>query len=200
LGFLEESCTLRPLNNNLLDQAKPFICDDADLNDFFANDCINYNNELLGRTYCFTFDEEPSRIVCAFTVSNDSIKAKLLPKSSKRRVGKDISHVKRGIKSYPAVLIGRLGVATDFSGKGIGKELMNFIKAWFIDGANKTGCRFVVVDAYNSPKVLSYYTKNDYKFLFSLENEEKEYSAITTDQPLATRLLYYDLILLAKSE
>lgn len=102
------------------------------------------------------------------------------------------------MKSYPAVLIGRLGVAQSFEGKGVGKELMNFIKAWFIDGANKTGCRFVVVDAYNRPKILLYYQKNGYKPLFDSEQEEKEYSAIQSEDQLETRLFFFDLILLLK--
>ncbi|MEQ8583080.1 MAG: GNAT family N-acetyltransferase [Marinoscillum sp.] len=198
MSFLEDHCTLRLLNQELLDTCSPFICDDADLNDFFINDCIAYNNELLGRTYCFTLDTDPSQIVCAFTVSNDSIKARLLPKPSKNRLNRNVNNQKRGLKSYPAVLIGRLGVAQSFEGRGIGKELMDFIKAWFIDGANKTGCRFVVVDAYNQPKVLSYYKKNGYQSLFHSEEEEKEYSAIQSDDQLETRLLFFDLILLIK--
>ncbi|MEQ9304937.1 MAG: GNAT family N-acetyltransferase, partial [Marinoscillum sp.] len=151
---------------------------------FFANDCIAYNDELLGRTYCFTLDDHSAQIVCAFTVSNDSIKAKLLPKPSKNRVNRNVNNQKRGLKSYPAVLIGRLGVAKSYENRGIGKELMDFIQAWFIDGANKTGCRFVVVDAYNRSKVLSYYEKNGYKPLFNSEEEEKEYSAIQSGDQL----------------
>jgi hypothetical protein len=31
--------------------------------------------------------------------------------------------------------------------------------AWFIDSGNKTGCRFVVVDAYNEERPIRYYQK-----------------------------------------
>lgn len=139
-------------------------------------------------------DKNPKEIVCAFTLSNDSIKAKLLPKPSKNRINRSITNQKRGLKSYPAVLIGRLGVCIDYEGKGIGKELMEFIKAWFIDENNKTACRFLVVDSYNEKKPLSYYSKNGFKFIFDNETDEKTYTGVITTDPLETRLMYFDLL------
>ncbi|WP_200859618.1 GNAT family N-acetyltransferase [Sphingobacterium paucimobilis] len=105
------------------------------------------------------------------------------------------------MKSYPAVLIGRLGVNKNFRNletedKSIGDQLMDFIKSWFIDKANKTGCRFIVVDAYNTVAPLKYYRRNGFAELFSSEDQEKEYTGIPEDTLLNTRLLYYDLILL----
>lgn len=89
-------------------------------------------------------------MVCAFTVSNDSIKVNTLPNNRKKKLVKSIPR-KKHFRSYTAVLIGRLGVNQNFKGIGIGKELMDFIKSWFIGSNNKTGCRFLVVDAYNEP-------------------------------------------------
>jgi hypothetical protein len=77
-----------------------------------------------------------------------------------------------------------------------GKQLMNFIKSWFIDGANKTGCRFIVVDSYNESTPLKYYSGNEFIPLFSTEEQEKEYTGIDSDAKLETRLLYFDLIIL----
>lgn len=73
---------------------------------------------------------------------------------------------------------------------------MNFIKSWFIDGANKTGCRFIVVDSYNEIKPLKYYSNNEFIPLFSNEEQEKEYTGIDSDAKLETRLFYFDLIML----
>ena len=92
-------------------------------------------------------DENPEIIICAFTISNDSIKTFNLPNARKKKVNKDIPRQKQ-MKSYPAVLIGRLGVHINYrlvndETYRTGKQLMNFIKSWFIDGANKTGCRFI---------------------------------------------------------
>jgi predicted N-acetyltransferase YhbS len=98
------------------------------------------------------------------------------------------------MKKYPAVLIGRLGVSTDFKRKGIGIDLMNLIKYWFINPNNKTGCRYIVVDSYNEEIPLEYYGKNGFIPMFTSEEQEKEYFNISTDRPLKTRLLYFDLI------
>jgi GNAT superfamily N-acetyltransferase len=196
VNFLNDKCTLSIFNQEILSTCEFFDCGHQDLNDFFQNEALNYSKELLGKSYCFTLDEAPQIIVCAFTVSNDSIKANLLPNSRKKKVSGNIPRSKH-FRSYPAVLIGRLGVNKAFSGKGIGKELMTFIKSWFIDAHNKTGCRFVVVDAYNEPGPLNFYLQNDFTFLFTTEAQEKEYTGLSPDRPLKTRLMYFDLIVLS---
>jgi hypothetical protein len=202
LGFLLTNCTFQIYNSELIDSCKPFDCDNSDLNDFFRNDALNYQSELLGKTYCFTLDENPQIIVCAFTISNDSIKTFLLPNSRKRKVIKDIPREKI-MKSYPAVLIGRLGVNKNYrfiegDSERTGKQLMDFIKSWFIDGANKTGCRFIVVDSYNEVGPLKYYAENNFVPLFSTDEQEKEYTGIPIEANLPTRLMYFDLIVLKR--
>lgn len=193
--MLSENCTFRPFNQEILDTCKSFDCGHEDLNDFFLNDCIPYSNDLIGKSYCFTLDENPETIVCAFTISNDSIKVADLPNARKKKVNELIAR-KKQFKSYPALLIGRLGVNLEFKGQGVGLELMNFIKAWFIDGQNKTGCRFIVVDSYNETGPLSFYIKCNFKTLFSTEEQEKEYLHMSHDEKLSTRLMYFDLIVL----
>jgi hypothetical protein len=201
LGFLLENCTLKIYDKSILQNCQPFDCDHPDLNDFFANDVLNYSMELLGKTYCFVLDDDPSVIVCAFTISNDSIKTTHLPNARKKKVTKVIPREKQ-MRSYPAVLIGRLGVNKNYrmvegEVERTGKQLMDFIKSWFIDGANKTGCRFIVVDSYNEPKPLRYYVQNDFVSLFSSEEQEKEFTGLKTEDTLITRLMYFDLIVLA---
>jgi hypothetical protein len=77
---------------------------------------------------------------------------------------------------------------------------MDFIKSWFIDKANKTGCRFIIVDSYNDTLPLKYYKRNGFIELFSTEEQEKEYTNISEERGLTTRLLYFDLIVLAQTE
>jgi len=132
-------------------ELEEFDCGNEDLNEFFKEDAIKYSKDLLGKTYAFVLDKSKTTVVCMFTVSNDSLKADDLPNSRRKKVNKEIPRNKQR-KRYPAVLIGRLGVASRFSGSGIGTQLMDFIKAWIIDPLNKTGCRFIVVDAYNTEK------------------------------------------------
>lgn len=210
MGFLVDKCEFNLLSAELLESAHPFDCGNEDLNDFFKSDCIPYSSDLMGKTYCFTETSDPNKIVCAFTIANDGIKMYHLPKSRQNKVNRKVAQQKHG-KSYPAVLIGRLGVDKAFQQKGVGKDLMDFIKAWFVDGKNKTGCRFVVVDAYNEQKALNYYQKCGFEFLIPDESAEKKYSLNRTmatgfkgfmiktrlakdKEPLKTRLMYFDLI------
>lgn len=198
-----EKCTLSPLSKEMLESCDAFDCDHNDLNDFFANDAIHYSDELLGKTYCFTLDENPKVIVCAFTVSNDSIKINRLPNNRGKKVAKEIPRQKR-MRSYPAVLIGRLGVRKDFRSiegeqKSTGDQLMDFIKSWFISPKNKTGCRFVVVDSYNEPRALGYYKRNNFVEMFSSDDQEKEYLKMDAEEALHTRILFFDLIVLKRT-
>ena len=193
MAFIDENCSLYPLSRTL--GTEFFDCDHDDLNDFFANDCDNYSSELLGKSYCFTLDSDPKEIVCAFTISNDSLKSDILPNSRRKVLTKSIPSEKR-MRNYPAVLIGRLGVSVKYKRQGIGNELMDFIKFWFVSPENKTGCRFIIVDSYNEPAPLLYYEKNGFKTLFSSEAQERQYFNMTEDESLKSRLLFFDLIVL----
>ena len=172
----------------------PFSCGVDDLDDFFLNDAELYADELLGKTYCWVTANAPYRIVALFTLSNDSIKTKLMSTTDKNRFQRNIVNPKRG-RSYPAVLIGRLGVNREFqnSSSHVGRQLMSFIKDWFRHEDNKTGCRFIVVDAYNEEKVLGFYERNGFVPLYKTEELEKQYYDIPQNEPLKTRLLYFDL-------
>lgn len=199
MSFLEANCSFRTFSEELIESSHKFECEHSDLNDFFLNDCVNYSKQLLGKSYCFTLDSDDKSIVSAFTISNDSIKVATLPSARKSRLNKNIPSQKR-FKSYPAVLIGRLGVNKEFGRKGIGSELMDFIKSWFIDKDNKTGCRFIVVDSYNTDNAKNYYLKNGFEFLFSTEEQEKQHMGLNSYDELKTRLMYFDLITLEVSD
>ncbi len=192
-----ENYSFKFLSSSIISSCKPFSCgtkqNDNDLNDFFSSDFLSYEKNLFGKTYCF-IDEKNNEIVCAFTVSNDSVKASFMDNSSKRRIRKKLAQSKATLKSYPAVLIGRLGVNLKYQQYKLGSQLLDFIKSWFIDGMNKTGCRFILVDAYNDEKPLNYYFKNDFAAIFKSEKEEKDYYKIKSEDSLRTRLLFFDLI------
>ena len=65
-------------------------------------------------------------VVCMFTLSNSNIYARNLPNNRKRKLTENIPHEK-SLSSFPATLIGRLGVDKKFGGKGIGTKLIKFI-------------------------------------------------------------------------
>ena len=98
------------------------------------------------------------------------------------------------MRRYPGVLVGRLAVNQDYSHKGIGSEALLFIKQWFLSPDNKTGCRFVVVDAVNDPDVLKFYQKNGFVFLFTSEEQEFIYTGGKKGERVELDILNFQLI------
>lgn len=196
MAFLTDCCARVPLSPKIVAACAPFSCGNKDLDEFFSADYLDYAEQLMGKTYAFLEIENPSEIVCAFTVSNASIFTNHLPNARRKRVGKDVPWQKRDM-IYPAVLIGRLGVNRKFMRKHVGTELMQSIKSWFVDEDNKTGCRYLVVDAYNEDIPIRYYRNNGFDFMFSTEEQEKQYRNISGDSPLNTRLMFFDLMQIA---
>ncbi len=186
MGILLQDCKLVLLSD--LNLICNFECDNKDLNDFFCDDALDYQNQLLGQTSYFV-EPENGEIVCAFTLSNDSIRLDKLPGSIKRRVRKDIPHAK-SMSSYPATLIGRFGVPSKYKGIGIGSQVMNFIKSVTLtEEAFKS--RFIIVDSYNNENALKFYQRNEFQYLFTDEKlEQKHYEK----DILSTRFMYFDLM------
>ena len=148
---------------------------------------------MLGKTYFYTVKSVPETVVSAFTLANAGIRVSDLPNARRKKIEADIPHVK-SLKDYPAVLVARLGV----SSKHIGSDALEYIKYWFLDPYNKTGCRYILVDAYNSVSTILFYESNGFATVFSSEGQEKEYRHIDKETPLNTRLMCCDLRQLAK--
>lgn len=149
----------------------------------------------MGKTYCWLDNSNDRKIVAMITLANAGIQTTHLPGNPKRHLNKVIAYNKQG-RTYPAVLIGRLGVDIDYQGPRfrIGAQIMDFIKDWFISADNKTGCRFILVDAVNSPHTLSYYERNGFKPLFPRISDEKSFYNIPKTEELRTRMYYFDLL------
>lgn len=188
-------CKFEEITSLKLAQCEPFECENKDLNDFFANDAVIYAKRLLGKTYVFTLKDNPNIIIAAFTVSNDSIRlTNKLNEEAKHMFLQDTELEDKRLRRFPAVLIGRLATNKKYAGKGVGSAVMDVIKYWFRIN-NKTGCRFIIVDAYSSQATLHYYLKNEFKFLIEDERLEAKYMGIGVGRlPLHTRLMYYDLL------
>ena len=195
MGFLQEKCQFGFFSKQKSAECKPFHCGDEDLDEFFIRDAFLQSDELLCKNYCFTLDADSSQLVAVFTLSNDSIKK--IPGSRKKKIERNIPREKL-YSSYPAVMIGRLGIHANFQGQHIGSDVLSFIKAWFVDPLNKTGCRFLLVDSYNKEQNLKFYETNGFAYLFSSEEQEREFRAIQLGSPLNTRLMYFDLIELVR--
>ena len=196
---LLERCVLSVLSAEHLSQCNTFDCgsseDEQDLNDFFAHDAIPYQQKLLGKTYLFRSRQNPKDIVTAFTLANDSIRlTNKLAEEYKESLLEDTDLREKSIKRFPAVLLGRLGTSTKFAHQGYGSAVMDFIKNLFREN-NKTGCRFIIVDALNNTGTLRYYERNGFHYLVEDERLEAKYVGIGVGRlPLHTRLMYFDLL------
>lgn len=158
-------------------ELKPFNCSDADLKGFLIDDARNFARELLTVTYLLENDEE---IIAYYSLINDKISINEIPenfKTSWNKINRRFKNCKR-MKSYPAVKIARLAVSDNFKNQGIGHQILDSLKYLFIDN-NRTGCRFITVDAYRS--ALTFYEKNDFKYLIQNDNGDP------------TRLMFFDL-------
>lgn len=188
-------CELYMITEERLAECEPVSCGNEDLDDFFSNNAVTYGKHLLGKTYQFCLKETPNVVACAFTLSNDSIRiTNKFHDDYKDKFLNDTNLSEKGLRRYPAVLIGRLGTNRQFAGQGIGSAVMEFIKTWVFTTSN-IGFRFIIVDAYNTPATIHYYQKNGFKFLIEDEKLEAKYMGIGVGRlPLNTRLMYFDLL------
>lgn len=206
MSFIAEKCTFEVLTKDVLEECFPFTCgDDKDMDEFFNNDALTYARRRIGKTYCFRLEEDNRQIIACFTVSNDSIRIWDLGSSKRNSMWKELTNREKLLSRFPGVLIGRLAVSEKFAGKGIGTEILDFIKMWFLSQENKTGCRLVIVDAKNKPNVLRFYEKNGFRYLFNKEIDEDIYTKPPKNEEelkdrkhhprcLSTRLMYFDLL------
>ncbi len=155
---------------------KSFRSKDDDLNAFLRDDAKKYLSELMAVTYLLE-DTKNDNTVAYFSLLNDKIVFDSSQKSIWNRLSRRIANPKRR-KAYPSVKIGRLAISENYSGVGLGRDIVRFIKYMFTHG-NRTGCRFVTVDAYCD--AVGFYQKCGFDFIS--ENDKNNH----------TRLMYYDL-------
>ncbi len=166
------------------DERPHFDCGDNDLNEYFEKDSRQGCLELIAVTYAVFKGDE---LVAFFSVSNDSLKKEEVGRTPFSRAVRSIPKAKQ-YSTQPAVKIGRLAVAKTQQRLGLGCEIIDFIKGWFTV-KNKTGFRFIIVDAYH--KAIPFYEKNGF-VLLSLSDKDK-------NKDKHTKLMYFDLITIARS-
>ncbi|TGM30474.1 N-acetyltransferase [Leptospira levettii] len=127
-----------------------FKCDQS-LESYFKNDAIDTEIEIIAKTY-FLHKYGVGEPLVGFSISNNAISANI-------DLDMGIQYNAR-YKAYPAVLIGRFATHNNPSGKGYGKLVLDLIKNWLITN-NKTGCRFVVVDARKD--IADFYRKSGFE-------------------------------------
>ncbi len=155
-------------SNSLLSK---FKCGDEFLNQFISRKAKKHQEQLLAVTYLVFFD---NLLVGYFSILNEQLKNN----------EKEILKFQKGkqYQTYPAVKIGRLAVRSDIENRGLGSRIIDAIKNRFANNQT-SGCRYLTLDSYNTPKNLNFYKKNG----FDIYTEE--------DKNGKTRYMYYDLLL-----
>ena len=155
-----------------------------DLNDFIINDAPLYRDELLAVTYLIE-DSEKTLAYCS--LANDRIGIEDFPSKTNYNRFRTRRFVNsKRIKHYPAIKICRLGVDVGHQSKGLGRLIVDTVKWYFLDN-NKSGCRFLTVDAHKD--AVDFYKKNGFITL----TEEHEASTNETVQ------MFYDLMSLKQA-
>ena len=152
---------------------KEFDCGKKDLNEYFWNDALAHREELLSETYFLkeatVEDDFP---VALISLANDTVR--------REKIWEFLGLAEsKKYKSYPAVKITRAGVLKRFQGKNIGSHMLNMIKTFFVTN-NRTGCRLITVDAYNTERVLNFYKRNEFQF-FSDKDKRRNQRAMFYD-------------------
>ena len=157
-----------------------FSCGDADLDDFILHRASAFQKHLLSVSYA-CMNADTGQILAYCSLANDKVAItdfKDKAEFNRFRKKRGFPNEKR-LKSYPAVKLCRLGVASDAKGQQIGTTMLDYIKSMFVI-ENKTGCRFLTVDAYLD--AVPFYEKNGFRFM------------IQDDDDPHTRLMYFDLL------
>lgn len=156
-----------------------FSCDDEDLEDFIKNDAPLYREALLAVTYIIQRNADKA-VVGYFSLANDRISIKDFPTNNEFNKFRRHRFVnEKRLTNYPAVKLCRFALDNTIKGNHIGSLLLDFMKRFFVSD-NKTGCRFLTVDAYRTAE--PFYAKNGFLYL----NKK--------DEDRTTRLMFYDLI------
>lgn len=145
---------------------------------FVLNEVGFYRSALLSVTYVVE-DKATDEVLAYFSLSNDKISiSDFESRTDFNRFRKHKFVNEKRLRSYPAIKIGRLAIARSAQRQSIGTYLLEFIENYFIVD-NKSGCRFVTVDAYVD--AIPFYIRNNYQFLNN-DDEDKN-----------TRVMYFDL-------
>lgn len=116
---------------------------EQDLIDFLLEDAFNNQGKKISKTYLF-FLKSTNELIGYITLLTDKIN--LDPPLKKEFKKERINY-----KSLPALKIGRLCVDDRFSGRGIGRFMIQFTIYKVIKLNELCGCRFITLDAKRNP-------------------------------------------------
>lgn len=149
------------------ENVKTFSCGDEDLDDYILNESSVYTKAMLSSTHV-VINKHTHQVAAYFSLANDKLSVNKFNSNSEfNRFRKKRFQHEKMLKSYPAVKLCRLGIATTEKGKGLGSFLLSVVFGMFTTQKN-SGCRFVTVDAYKT--AVPFYEKNGFDLLTKKES------------------------------
>jgi hypothetical protein len=169
-------CNLTRLNDAI--DVSHFDCGEEKFNKFLKEKALYLQNSRMCNAYVFLHPES-NAVVAYYTLSSDSIQSHYLVNSKKELKAKNkllgLDHKKRLMRTSPAVKLGMMGIDNSFRGKGLGDDLLTWIKINLYNSDSICGYRYIILDAVNKRPVLNLYLRNEFDFLHPSEEEEKQH-------------------------
>lgn len=142
-----------------------FDCGHPELNRYLREDALEHQNKLMGQTSLFICRSD---IVGYYTLCCASIKLNLQEKQKAR-----LERIQ--FQQIPAIKIGQFAVDKKYQRLGVGTEMIRCTISEARKYCRKAGCRFIIVDAHNEKRVISFYESNGF-----VRNESKKSTGSTT--------------------
>jgi len=119
------------------EEFKDFQCEKIGYTDFVKNpqEALKYQDENLGVTYVFKHKGCPIGYV---TLAMGALNKKELPEKRQEQ---------KPFRNIPSLLLGQMARDSNLKGQGVGKLMVDFTLDVAQKLAQKTGCRFVIVDS-----------------------------------------------------
>lgn len=166
--FASGDLVIHPLSSDDVDVLSSDFSSDSDLNEFFKIDSLAYERGLWVKNYKILLKDQDEPILGLVSLLNDALRFQV--KGQKRRY----THFQKNyMEAHPAMKVGRIAICKELAREGIGSKVLNLLKAFFLN-ENRTGCRFITVDAYNRPEVIGFYRKNGFVEIKAQDSPEAE--------------------------
>ncbi len=174
-----EILRIEKLGKRHLDIIKAFDTGVKELKDFLTEDAYNNQEMSISTTYLWFYNPE-NKLVAYVTVLNDAIRV------HGTQLGK--AFVDKGVeyKTLPAIKIGRMCVDRNCIGRGIGTYMIQFVMKILMEINEKSGCRFIVLDAKTQTNAVHFYKKLGFQVL-----KQREKGTIPMFYDMIKLITYY---------
>ena len=142
-----------------------FSCGHCGIDNFLLKHAEKNQDELLLRVYSYRLnlsddDESVFSEPVAYVSMYNSVQN--LEHYDIDEKGLNGPHAEDFGRSFPSVGLCNLAVKSEYQRNSIGTNILNLIKRIFVTN-NKTGCRFISIQAIADPGIVKFYTKNDFE-------------------------------------